>query len=84
MYAGTNDQLAELTGPGNKENFTMKYVYYPTSFGFLGANGASRWHCRDILSDSQKDIEIIGPVTEGDLDKVVMRESDAYWSRTRK
>lgn len=24
VYAATNDQLAELTGPGNKENFTMK------------------------------------------------------------
>ncbi|KAG9247752.1 cytidine deaminase-like protein [Calycina marina] len=25
IYAATNEQLAELTGPGNKENFTMKW-----------------------------------------------------------
>lgn len=25
MYAATNEQLATLTGPGNKENFTMKW-----------------------------------------------------------
>lgn len=63
VYAGTNDQLAELTGPGNKENFTMK------------------WHTRDILEGSQKDIEVIGPV-EG-MDKLVMAESDVYWKTTR-
>ena len=63
IYAATNEQLAQLTGPGNKENFTMK------------------WHTRDILLDQQKDVEIIGPV-EG-MDKVVMEESDVYWSTTR-
>ncbi|KAG0652355.1 hypothetical protein D0Z07_1187 [Hyphodiscus hymeniophilus] len=25
VYAASNEQLAELTGPGNKENFTMKW-----------------------------------------------------------
>jgi tRNA(Arg) A34 adenosine deaminase TadA len=25
VYAATNEQLATLTGPGNKENFTMKW-----------------------------------------------------------
>jgi tRNA(Arg) A34 adenosine deaminase TadA len=25
IYAATNEQLAQLTGPGNKENFTMKW-----------------------------------------------------------
>jgi hypothetical protein len=55
--------LATLTGPGNKENFTMK------------------WHTRDILLDQQKDVEIIGPV-EG-MDKIVVEESDLYWSKTR-
>ncbi|KAG4436304.1 hypothetical protein IFR05_008198 [Cadophora sp. M221] len=63
IYAATNEQLATLTGPGNKENFTMK------------------WHTRDILLDQQKDVEIIGPV-EG-MDKVVVEESDLYWSKTR-
>jgi len=55
--------LAGLTGPGNKENFTMK------------------WHTRDILEGQQKDVEIIGPV-EG-MDKIVVEESDVYWSKTR-
>ncbi|KAH6674432.1 cytidine deaminase-like protein [Halenospora varia] len=64
IYAASNEQLAGLTGPGNKENFTMK------------------WHTRDILLDQQKDVEIIGPV-EG-MDEVVVRESDVYWSKTRK
>ena len=64
IYAATNEQLATLTGPGNKENFTMK------------------WHTRDILLDQQKDVEIIGPV-EG-MDKIVVEESDIYWSTTRK
>jgi len=63
IYAATNEQLATLTGPGNKENFTMK------------------WHTRDILLDQQKDVEIIGPV-EG-MDKIVVNESDLYWSKTR-
>jgi tRNA(Arg) A34 adenosine deaminase TadA len=63
IYAATNEQLATLTGPGNKENFTMK------------------WHTRDILLDQQKDVEIIGPV-EG-MDKIVVEESDLYWSKTR-
>ncbi|RDW79873.1 cytidine deaminase-like protein [Coleophoma cylindrospora] len=63
IYAATNEQLAELTGPGNKENFTMK------------------WHCRDVLDGAQKDIEIIGPVEE--MDQVVVKESDLYWSTTR-
>jgi hypothetical protein len=64
IYAATNEQLATLTGPGNKENFTMK------------------WHTRDILLDQQKDVEIIGPV-EG-MDKIVVEESDLYWSKTRR
>ncbi|PQE07276.1 cmp dcmp deaminase zinc-binding protein [Rutstroemia sp. NJR-2017a BVV2] len=63
IYAATNEQLAGLTGPGNKENFTLK------------------WHTRDVLVGQQKDIEIIGPV-EG-MDKVVVEESDVYWSKTR-
>ncbi|KAL0258315.1 hypothetical protein SLS55_007490 [Diplodia seriata] len=63
VYAATNDQLAELTGRGNPENFTMK------------------WHCRDILEGSQKDIQILGPL-EG-LDKTVMEESDVYWKPIR-
>lgn len=63
IYAASNEQLAELTGPGNKENFTMK------------------WHCRDVLEGAQKDIEIIGPVEE--MDQVVVKESDLYWSTTR-
>lgn len=63
IYAATNEQLAALTGPGNKENFTMK------------------WHTRDILLDQQKDVEVIGPV-EG-MDKIVVEESDLYWSKTR-
>ena len=25
IYAASNEQLAALTGPGNKENFTMKW-----------------------------------------------------------
>jgi hypothetical protein len=25
IFAATNEQLAQLTGPGNKENFTMKW-----------------------------------------------------------
>lgn len=41
-----------------------------------------KWHCRDVLEGSQKDIEIIGPVDV--MDKVVMEESDVYWSTTRK
>ncbi|PQE04951.1 cytosine deaminase protein [Rutstroemia sp. NJR-2017a BBW] len=63
IYAATNEQLAGLTGPGNKENFTLN------------------WHTRDVLVGQQKDIEIIGPV-EG-MDKVVVEESDVYWSKTR-
>lgn len=63
IYAASNEQLAGLTGPGNKENFTMK------------------WHTRDILEGQQKDVEIIGPV-EG-MDKIVVKESDVYWSTTR-
>lgn len=64
VFAGSNDQLLELTGPGNKENFTMD------------------WHTRDILRGCpQKDIEVIGPLEEEG--KVVMQESDRYWSRTR-
>ncbi|OJD35181.1 cmp deaminase [Diplodia corticola] len=63
VYAATNDQLAELTGKGNRENYTMK------------------WHCRDILEGSQKDIQVLGPL-EG-LDKTVVEESDAYWKPLR-
>jgi hypothetical protein len=40
-----------------------------------------KWHTRDILLGQQKDVEIIGPV-EG-MDKVVVEESDVYWSKTR-
>ncbi len=40
-----------------------------------------KWHTRDILLDQQKDVEIIGPV-EG-MDKIVVNESDLYWSKTR-
>jgi hypothetical protein len=40
------------------------------------------WHTRDILRGCpQKDIEVIGPLEEEG--KVVMQESDRYWSRTR-
>ncbi|KAI1487516.1 cytidine deaminase-like protein [Biscogniauxia mediterranea] len=65
VFAGSNDQLFELTGPGNKENFTMD------------------WHARDILKRcSQKDIEVFGPLeAEG---RMVVEESDKYWSRTRR
>ncbi|KAI1631695.1 cytidine deaminase-like protein [Biscogniauxia mediterranea] len=65
VFAGSNDQLYELTGPGNKENFTMD------------------WHSRDILKGcSQKDIEVFGPLeAEG---RMVVEESDKYWSRTRR
>lgn len=45
------------------------------------ANMTMKWHCRDVLSDSQKDIEIIGPISG--IDKVVMMESDIYWSQIR-
>ncbi|CAJ2502442.1 Uu.00g098360.m01.CDS01 [Anthostomella pinea] len=64
VFAGSNDQLYELTGPGNKENFTMD------------------WHTKDFLKGCpQKDVEVIGPLeAEG---KVVMEESDKYWSKTR-
>ncbi|KAK7923211.1 cmp deaminase [Apiospora marii] len=64
VFAGSNDQLYELTGPGNKENFTMD------------------WHTRDVLKGCpQKDIEVIGPLeAEG---KIVVEESDKYWSTTR-
>jgi hypothetical protein len=40
-----------------------------------------KWHTRDILLGQQKDVEIIGPV-EG-MDKIVVEESDLYWSKTR-
>ncbi|KAI1104505.1 cytidine deaminase-like protein [Jackrogersella minutella] len=64
VFAGSNDQLYELTGPGNKENFTMS------------------WHTRDILKGCpQKEIEVIGPLE--DEGKVVVEESDQYWSKTR-
>lgn len=63
VYAASNEQLAQLTGPGNPENFTME------------------WHCREILSRGQKDIEVIGPIEV--LDKTVMRASDDYWRKTR-
>ncbi|KAI1344901.1 cytidine deaminase-like protein [Xylariaceae sp. FL0016] len=64
VFAGSNDQLYELTGPGNIENFTMD------------------WHTRDILKGCpQKDVEVIGPLEEEG--KVVMEESDKYWSKTR-
>ncbi|KAI0896553.1 cytidine deaminase-like protein [Annulohypoxylon nitens] len=64
VFAGSNDQLYELTGPGNKENFTMD------------------WHTKDFLKGCpQKDIEVIGPLE--DVGKVVVEESDKYWSKTR-
>jgi tRNA(Arg) A34 adenosine deaminase TadA len=64
VYAGSNDQLYELTGPANKENFTMD------------------WRCRDVLAGcKQKDIQVVGPLE--DEAKVVVKESDEYWSRTR-
>jgi hypothetical protein len=60
-------RLATLTGPGNKENFTMHLT------------------ARKVLEGSQKDVEIIGPVTDGEtgFDRVVMKESDVYWRTTR-
>ncbi|KAI0137897.1 cytidine deaminase-like protein [Hypoxylon sp. NC0597] len=64
VFAGSNDQLYELTGPGNKENFTMD------------------WHTRDILKGCpQKNIEVIGPLE--DEGRIVVEESDKYWSKTR-
>ncbi|KAI0179352.1 cytidine deaminase-like protein [Hypoxylon sp. FL1284] len=64
VFAGSNDQLYELTGPGNKENFTMN------------------WHTKDILKGCpQKDIEVIGPLE--DEGRIVVEESDKYWSKTR-
>ncbi|KAI0002688.1 cytidine deaminase-like protein [Xylariaceae sp. FL0662B] len=64
VFAGSNDQLYELTGPANKGNFTMG------------------WHTRDVLKGCpQKNIEVIGPLEkEG---KIVVEESDKYWSKTR-
>jgi hypothetical protein len=40
------------------------------------------WHTKDFLKGCpQKDVEVIGPLeAEG---KVVMEESDKYWSKTR-
>ncbi|KAH9906851.1 cytidine deaminase-like protein [Xylariomycetidae sp. FL2044] len=64
VFAASNDQLYALTGPGNKENFTMD------------------WHARDFLKGCpQKDIEVVGPLEEEG--KLVVRESDKYWSKTR-
>jgi tRNA(Arg) A34 adenosine deaminase TadA len=63
VFGASNEALAALTGPGNRENFTMK------------------WHCREVLEGSQKDIMIVGPV-EG-VEDVVVKESDVYWSKTR-
>lgn len=65
VYAASNEQLAVLTGPGNKDNFTMS------------------WRCRDILAGQQKDVEVIGPIEEDGLDKLVVKESDEYWSKHR-
>jgi tRNA(Arg) A34 adenosine deaminase TadA len=64
VYAASNEELAKLTGAGNRENFTMK------------------WHCREVLDGAQKDVWVVGPV-EG-VQEVVVRESDVYWSKTRK
>lgn len=44
-------------------------------------NFTMRWHCRDVLSDSQKDIHIHGPIKG--MDQLVMEESDVYWKGTR-
>ncbi|KAL9084823.1 MAG: hypothetical protein Q9165_007891 [Trypethelium subeluteriae] len=44
-------------------------------------NMTMKWHCRDILSGSQKDIKVIGPISG--IDRVVVLESDVYWSRVR-
>ncbi|OTA70059.1 cytidine deaminase-like protein [Hypoxylon sp. EC38] len=64
VFAGSNDQLYELTGPGNKENFTMD------------------WHTKDILKGCpQKNIEVTGPLE--DEGRIVVEESDKYWSKTR-
>jgi hypothetical protein len=40
------------------------------------------WHTKDFLKGCpQKDVEVIGPLeAEG---KIVMEESDKYWSTTR-
>ncbi|BDD62687.1 hypothetical protein MPDQ_004450 [Monascus purpureus] len=35
--------------------------------------------CRHVLGKGQKDIEVIGPVTEGGWDKKVVEASDRYW-----
>ncbi|KAI9681698.1 MAG: hypothetical protein M1822_007050 [Bathelium mastoideum] len=45
------------------------------------ANMTMKWHCREILADSQKNIEVIGPIPG--IDQVVMLESDVYWSQIR-
>ncbi|KAI2620309.1 cytidine deaminase-like protein [Hypomontagnella submonticulosa] len=64
VFAGSNDQLYELTGPANKENFTMS------------------WNTRDFLKGCpQKAIEVVGPLE--DEGKVVVEESDKYWSLVR-
>ncbi|KAL7622769.1 hypothetical protein AAE478_006448 [Parahypoxylon ruwenzoriense] len=64
VFAGSNDQLYELTGPGNRENFTMG------------------WHTRDFLQRCpQKNVEVIGPLEAAG--RVVVEESDRYWSKTR-
>lgn len=40
------------------------------------------WHTKDILKGCpQKNIEVIGPLE--DEGKIVVEESDRYWSKTR-
>lgn len=42
-----------------------------------------KWHTRDILAGQQKEVEVIGPLTEEGLDEVVVGESEGYWRGTR-
>ena len=44
-------------------------------------NMTMNWACRDVLKGGQKDIEVWGPLDE--LGKVVMEESDVYWTKVR-
>jgi tRNA(Arg) A34 adenosine deaminase TadA len=44
-------------------------------------NITMKWHCREVLEGSQKDVMVVGPV-EG-VEEEVVRESDVYWSKTR-
>lgn len=39
--------------------------------------------CREVLAKGQKDVEVIGPVTDGGWDKKVVEMCDRYWGPVR-